>query len=66
MDQRMGDINESIAAVTDLVGEIMEYMQGMEQSVKDSDDNSQAVRQQMEELFRLSGLLKYTVASFRV
>ncbi len=66
MDQRMGDINESIAAVTDLVGEIMEYMQGMEQSVKDSDDNSQAVRQQMEELFRLSGVLKYTVASFRV
>ena len=66
MDQQMGDINESIAAVTDLVREIMEYMQGMERSVKDSDDNSQAVRQQMEELFRLSGVLKYTVASFRV
>lgn len=66
MNQGMEEINESIVAVAALAGEIMEYMQGMEQSAKDSNGNSQAVLEQMEELFRLSELLNQTVASFRV
>lgn len=66
MNQGMEEINESIVAVAALSGEIMEYMQGMEQSAKDSNGNSQAVLGQMEELFRLSELLNQTVASFRV
>ena len=66
MNRGMEEINESIAAVTELVGDIMEYMQGMEQSAKDSNGNSQAVVEQMEELFRLSELLNQTVASFKV
>lgn len=66
MNQGMEEINESIVAVTSLVGEIMEYMQGMEESARNSNGNSQAVLGQMEELFRLSELLNQTVASFRV
>lgn len=66
MNQGMEEINGSIVAVAALAGEIMEYMQGMEQSAKDSNGNSQAVLEQMEELFRLSELLNQTVASFRV
>ena len=66
MNREMEEINKAIVAVTELVGEIMEYMQGMEQSAKDSNENSRAALGQMEELFRLSGLLNQTVASFRV
>lgn len=66
MNQGMGEINEAIGTVTSLVGDIMQYMQGMEQSAKDANGNSEAVLGQMEELFRLSGLLNQTVASFRV
>lgn len=66
MNQDMEEIKETITAVAALVGEIMQYMQGIEQSAKDSNGNSQAVLRQMEELFRLSELLNQTVASFRV
>ncbi len=66
MNQGMEAINASILSVTGLVDEIMEYMQEMEGSARDSNGNSQAVLEQMEELFRLSGLLNETVASFRV
>ena len=66
MNKGMEEINESIAEVTKLVGEVMDYMQGMEQSAKDSNGNSQAVLEQMKELFRLSELLNQTVASFKV
>lgn len=66
MGQGMEEINESIAAVAVLTGEIMEYMQNMERSAKESNGNSQAVLGQMKELFRLSELLNQTVASFRV
>lgn len=66
MNHGMEEINESIVAVAALTGEIMEYMQVMEQSAKDSNGNSQAVLGQMEELFRLSELLNQTVKSFRV
>lgn len=66
MNQGMEEINESILAVAELVDGIMEYMQEMEHSAKDSSGNSQAVLAQMEELFHLSGLLNETVASFRV
>lgn len=66
MNHGMEEINESIVAVAALTGQIMEYMQIMEQSAKDSNGNSQAVLGQMEELFRLSELLNQTVKSFRV
>lgn len=66
MNREMAEIKETIEAVAALVGEIMQYMQDMEQSAKDSNGNSQAVLGQMKELFRLSELLNQTVASFRV
>lgn len=66
MSASMARINESIAAVTELVGEIAELMQNMSDSADNSNENSEAVVKQMEELFRLSGLLNQTVASFKV
>lgn len=66
MSASMAGINESIAAITGLVGEIAEFMESMKQSAEKSNENSGAVVKQMEELFRLSELLNQTVASFRV
>ncbi|MCM1065778.1 MAG: methyl-accepting chemotaxis protein [Eubacterium sp.] len=66
MSASMARINESIAAVTGLVGEIAELMRNMSGSAESSSENSGAVMKQMEELFRLSGLLNQTVASFKV
>lgn len=66
MSARMTGINESIVAITELVGEIAESMQSMSKSTEDSYENSGAVMKQMEELFRLSELLNRTVASFKV
>lgn len=66
MSTSMERINASIMAITELVGEIAESMAGMEQSAENSNENSGAVMNQMEELFRLSELLNQTVASFRV
>lgn len=66
MNASMTRINESIAAVTELVGEIAELMRNMSSSADNSNRNSEAVMKQMEELFRLSGLLNQTVASFKV
>lgn len=66
MSTSMAGINESIAAITGLVGIIAESMQSMEHSAEDANANSDAVTGQMEELFRLSELLNQTVASFRV
>lgn len=66
MSASMTRINESIAAVTGLVGEIAELMQNMSGSAENSNENSEAVMKQMEELFRLSGLLNQTVASFKI
>lgn len=66
MSASMTKINESITAVTELVAEIAESMRNMSESAENSDENSDAVMQQMEELFRLSGLLNQTVASFRI
>ncbi|MCM1112762.1 MAG: methyl-accepting chemotaxis protein [Muribaculum sp.] len=66
MSASMVEINASIAAITGLVGEIAKSMRSMEQSAEDSNGNSEAVVEQMEELFRLSELLNQTVASFRV
>lgn len=66
MSVSMEGINQSIAAVTVLVGEIAEYIQGIGQSAEDSSQSSQAVLTQMEELFRLSERLNQTVASFKV
>ncbi len=62
----MTKINESIAAITGLVGEIADFMGNVEKSAADSNENSQSVVNQMEELFQLSELLNQTVASFRV
>ncbi len=62
----MEGINQSIAAITSLVGEIAEYMQKMESSAENSDENSRFVLTQTKELFRLSELLNQTVASFKV
>lgn len=66
MSANMDEINKSIAAITGLVEVIAGSMQSMEQSVGNSNENSNAVMEQMEELFRLSELLNHTVASFRV
>ncbi|MCM1056754.1 MAG: methyl-accepting chemotaxis protein [Firmicutes bacterium] len=66
MSASMAEINQSIAVITGLVGEIAKSVQSMQGSAEDSNVNSGAVRKQMEELFRLSELLKQTVATFRV
>lgn len=66
MSASMSGISDSLASITALIREIAEYMEGMQQSVENSNENSQAVHQQMEELFRLSELLNETVATFRV
>lgn len=66
MSESMEGINASIRAIAALVGEIAQYMQGMEQSAQSSNENSNAVLGQIEELFRLSELLNQTVASFKV
>lgn len=66
MSARMDRINESIAAITGLVEVMADSMRQMEHSAENSNENSGAVMEQMEELFRLSGLLNRTVASFRV
>lgn len=66
MSASMAEINESIASIAELVGEIAESMRSMNQSAENSNENSGAVMEQMEELFRLSGLLNRTVASFKV
>lgn len=66
MSASMEGINESIAVITRLVGEVAEFMESMESSAEESRKNSGAVMEQMKELFRLSELLNATVASFRV
>lgn len=66
MSASMEGINESLRAITMLVGEISEYMQGVEKSAESSDENSGVVLSQIEELFHLSELLNQTVASFKV
>lgn len=66
MSGSIEEINRSIAAITELVGEIAEHMQGMKQSAEASDGNSKAVLGEMEELSRLSEILNQTVASFKV
>ncbi|MDE5940053.1 MAG: methyl-accepting chemotaxis protein [Lachnospiraceae bacterium] len=62
----MAGISDSLAAITGLVGEIAEFMKKMEESAVTSNESSQAVLSQMEELSGLSEELKETVASFRV
>lgn len=66
MSASMIRINESIVVITELVGEIAESMQSMNKLAENSNENSGAVKKQMQELFRLSELLNKTVASFRV
>lgn len=66
MSASMAEINESIASITELVGEIAGSMESMEGGAGASNENSEAVMKQMEELFRLSELLNRTVASFKV
>lgn len=66
MSANMAGINDSIAAITELVEEVAEYMEKMKKSAENSNANSSEVMKQMEELFRLSGLLNETVASFKV
>ena len=66
MSASMVGINESISSITALVGEIAEYMQKMGNIAETSNENSAAVVARMEELSRLSEVLKTTVASFRV
>ncbi|MCM1045084.1 MAG: methyl-accepting chemotaxis protein [Candidatus Gastranaerophilales bacterium] len=66
MSASMVEINDSIVAITGLVDEIADSMRSMERSAEDSNGNSEAVVEQMKELFRLSELLNQTVASFRV
>lgn len=66
MSASMAQINDSIIVITELVGDIAESMQSMGSSTEDSNENSEAVMKEMEELFRLSELLNRTVASFKV
>ncbi|MDE6312039.1 MAG: methyl-accepting chemotaxis protein [Lachnospiraceae bacterium] len=66
MSASMMEINESITSITELVREIAEFMESMEQSTENSNENSNAVMKQMEELSHLSELLNQTVSSFKV
>ncbi len=66
MSESMEGINEAISSITALVGEIAEYIQGMESTAHSSNENSNAVLAKMEELSRLSEKLNQTVASFKV
>ncbi len=66
MSTSMEGISESIHAIAALVEKIAGHMQDMEQSADNSNENAEAVLSQMQELFRLSGLLNRTVASFKV
>lgn len=66
MREDMNGINEAIHTITLLVRTITEYVQRMEKSAQNSDENSCMVLEKMEELFRLSELLNQTVASFKV
>lgn len=66
MSANMDGINDDIHAITVLVGAMTEYVQGMETSAQNSDENAGAVLAKMEELFHLSELLNQTVASFKV
>lgn len=62
----MAGISDSLEAITELVGEIAEFMKKMEESAVTSNESSQEVLSQMKELSGLSEELKDTVASFRV
>ncbi len=66
MNASMAGISDSLAAITELVGEIAAFMQKMVESAVTSNESSQAVLSQMKELSELSEELKETVASFRV
>lgn len=66
MTASMEGINDSLVSITELVGEIAEFMKKMEASAVTSNESSQAVLSQMEELSGLSEQLRETVASFRV
>ncbi len=66
MSTSMEGISESIHAIAALVEKIAGHMRDMEQSADNSNENAEAVLSQMQELFRLSGLLNRTVASFKV
>lgn len=66
MNASMEGINESLRAITALVGEISECMQEVEQSAESSNENSGMVLSQIEELHHLSEMLNQTVASFKV
>ncbi|MCI8306571.1 MAG: methyl-accepting chemotaxis protein [Lachnospiraceae bacterium] len=66
MSESMDGINDAISSITALVGEIAEYIQGMERTAHNSNENSNAVLAKMEELSRLSEKLNQTVASFKV
>ncbi len=66
MSASMGGINESIAAITRLVGTVAELMEDVEGAAGASSESSGEVMEQMEELFRLSGLLNQTVAAFKI
>ena len=52
MSASMEGISETIRSIAALVGDMAEYIQGMEQSAQNSDKNSNTVLARMEELFR--------------
>ncbi len=66
MTANMEGINDSLASITELVAEVAKFMDQMEASAVTSNESSQAVLSQMEELSGLSEQLKETVASFKV
>lgn len=66
MSASMEEVNEAVAVIAGLVGEIAQSMQAMNKSAENSNENSGAAMKRMEELFRLSEHLNRTVASFRV
>lgn len=66
MAASMEGISDSLTSITGLVGEVAELMKKMEESAVTSNESSQAVLSQMEELSGLSEQLKETVASFKV
>ena len=70
---KMMVLNQDISGITDSASMVMDQTvkagkltRNMNGSEENSNDNSEAVMKQMEQLFRLSGLLNQTVASFKI
>ena len=66
MSASMAGINEAIASITELTGNLAEFMDSIGGSAAESSESSNEVLRQIEELATLSEDLNNTVAAFRV